>query len=82
MANPIGKWRRRALETRRSPYQPGMMICTACSAKRKASGLAGVVPVKKCRVLQDGLLRPGVTCPQCGLAWFEQEDQPDKVASA
>lgn len=77
--NPIGKWRRKAMETRRSPYQPGQMVCTACTAKRKAAGLAGVVPVRKCRVFQDGLMRPGVQCPQCFTAWIEQEDQPEQV---
>lgn len=82
MATPIGKWRRRALETRRSPYQPGQFICLACTAKRKASGLAGVVPVRKVRVLQDGLVRPGVVCPRCGTAWIEQEDQPEKVVES
>ena len=79
MANVIGRGRRKALETRRSPYKMGQLVCTACTAKRKAAGKTGLVPVKKCRILQDGLNRPGVTCPLCHLAWIEQEDQPEPV---
>ena len=79
MANPIGRGRRRALETRRSPLQPGSLVCTACTALRKAQGKSGLVGVVKCRVYQDGLMRPGVTCPECHLTWIEQEEQPERV---
>ena len=77
MANPIGKGRRRALETRRSPLQPGSLICTACTAKRKAAGKTGLVGVLRARVFYEGVIRPGVQCPQCGTTWIECEDQPD-----
>ena len=77
--NPIGKWRRRALETRRSPYRPGMLVCTRCTAKRKAQGKTGLVGVRATYVYHDGLHRPGVECPHCGLTWIEQEDQPEAI---
>ena len=40
---------------------------------------AALVYVKKCRVLQDGLLRPGVQCPRCLTTWVEAEEQPETV---
>ena len=75
VANPIGRWRRRALETRRSPYRPEGFICRACSDLSAGA----LVYVKKCRVLQDGLLRPGVQCPRCLTTWVEAEEQPETV---
>lgn len=70
MANIVGPGRRHALETRRSPYKPEGFICRKCSRPGQ------FVYVRKCRVYQDGLMRPGVQCPQCLTAWMEAEDQP------
>ena len=27
---------------------------------------------------REGILRPGVQCPQCLTAWYEKEEQPEK----
>lgn len=77
MATFIGPARDRLLETRRSPYKPGYFICQACSRARAARGLKGLQPVRACRLWINGLNRPGVVCPTCGLAWVEQEEQPE-----
>lgn len=79
MSHLIGKWHRRALETRRSPYRVGQMVCTVCTATRQAKGFKGFVRVRPCEVWQNGLVRPGVQCPRCGMLWIEAEDQPEKV---
>ena len=73
MATFIGPGRQKALETRRSPYRPEGFICRTCSQG------AEFVYTRKCRVYQDGLMRPGVQCPKCLTAWMEAEDQPPKV---
>ena len=70
----IGPARDRLLQTRRSPLRVGQMVCTKCTVG------ARFVRVRTCRVLQDGLNRPGVMCPQCGTAWIEQEEQPLPVS--
>ena len=71
MAHILGPGRRKALETRRSPLDVGRMFCTACSTPPQ------FVYVRTCRVVEDGLMRPGVRCPQCRTAWIEQDDQPE-----
>ena len=73
MAGILGPGRRKALETRRSPYRPKGFICLRCSKG------AEFVYMRACRVYQDGLMRPGVQCPQCFTAFMEAEDQPPKV---
>lgn len=78
MAHLLGPGRRKALETRRSPYRPEGFFCKACTAARKALGQTGFVFTVKCRVYQDGLNRPGVQCPVCLTAWMEAEEQPVK----
>lgn len=82
VANPIGRWRRKALETRRSPYTVGEggLFCQACTKQAVGVFPANAVWCRPCRVYQDGLLRPGVRCPRCGAAWVEQEEQPEKVS--
>lgn len=75
MANVVGPARRKALETRRSPYRPEGFVCLKCSKPPKHW-----VRVVKVRVFQDGLMRPGVQCPWCLTAWIEAEEQPEKVS--
>lgn len=75
-ASFIGPARDRLLSRRRSPLTVGRMICTTCTRQLRGR----FQPVVKCRVLTDGVERPGVMCPRCGLAWIEQEEQPEGAA--
>ena len=80
MATFIGPGRAQALETRRSPYKPEGFICKGCTARAsRQQGKQAFVYVKRARIYQDGLMRPGVQCPQCLTAWIEAEDQPEEV---
>lgn len=76
VASVLGPGRRKALETRRSPYRPEGFFCKRCSDVAAAK----FVFVRKCRLFQEGLMRPGVQCPKCLTAWVEAEEQPEKVA--
>ena len=75
MANFLGPGRRKALETRRSPYRPEGFVCLRCSDRRRWR----FVYMRRCRVWHEGLERPGVQCPRCGVAYMEAEEQPEKV---